>query len=102
MEAQLIIHGMGPWKNFDEIEEFLILDELILLNDVYVRDRHNYFRMHGSLQGIDLGEYDGGDSGEELPPEILAAEREWQEKKRKAMETGEGVSLAKGIGYKRE
>lgn len=77
MEATLILE-CGSWKNFDEIEDYLTLDELILLHDAIVkRERHN-FRLQAALQGADIG--DDGDEdqygSDDLPEEILAMERD--------------------------
>jgi hypothetical protein len=81
MEAQLIVEGIGAWKSFDEIEEHLILDELLLLHDALNKSKHHYFRMMGSFAGVDIGELDDETStGPELPPEILAAEQEFKER----------------------
>lgn len=104
MESRLIVEGMGPWRNFDEIEEFLTIDELMLLSDSHATVQHNHYRMLGSFQGVDLGERDGSESddGDELPPEILEHERKWQEVKRQAIESGEAAraELATfGLGY---
>jgi hypothetical protein len=76
MEATLILE-CGSWKNFDEIEDYLTLDELILLHDAIVkREKHN-FRLQAALQGADIGDdEDGYEGDDDLPEEILQMERE--------------------------
>lgn len=103
MEARLIVNGIGPWRNFDELEECLILDELLLLNEVYAEERHNHFRMLGSLQGIDIGEWRGGSEvGEDdLPPEVIERERQWQKHKEEVLKSGEPTFDGIGLGYQR-
>jgi hypothetical protein len=106
MEATLMVEGIGSWSNFDEIEDSLVLDELLLLHETLGKSRRHHYRVLASFQGIDLGDSEEeNDSSEELPPEVLAAEREWQEKKRKAIESGasaEAQMAALGLGYKKE
>ena len=106
MESALIVGGMGPWRNFDEIEEFLTVDELMLLHDSYARHKHSNYRMLGSLQGIDLGEFDEGDSSEDefsgLPPEIAEHERKHAERKAQMLAANkpEADALSTfGLGY---
>lgn len=87
-----MVEGVGPWRNFDEIEEYLTLDELLLLHNAWGRSKHNDFRFHASLQGVELGEspYDdeGIDQGSDgLPPELLEKEREWKKRKQEYLES---------------
>lgn len=112
-----MIEGHGPWKNFAEIEDELILDELLLLNDMIIKSKNEHFKMLAVLQGADPDEIyadedddDWDDNGEELPPEILEHERAWQEKKRHYLENKEeedkkmaGQDLSDiGLGYSRK
>lgn len=94
---------MGAWKNFDDIEESLTIDEIILLHETLSRQRHDHYRMLGSFQGVDLGEYEGGSSEDSLPDEVIAAERAWQEKKQKALGDGSEAMRSEmeslGMGY---
>lgn len=82
MESQLIVEGIGPWKSFDDIEEHLVLDELLLLHDSLNKKKHHYFRMMGSFQGVDIGDLgDDDESSEGLPEEIAAMEAEFRRRK---------------------
>lgn len=84
IEAQIIVE-VGTWKNFDEIEECLILDELMLLMEALAKKSRNSFRMMAASNGYDIPEEeddemeDRGD--DDLPPEIIEAERALQVKK---------------------
>lgn len=93
MEAQLIVEGIGAWKSFDDIEEQLILDELLLLHDALSKKNHHYFRVMGSFQGVDIGDLEEESSGAELPPEILEAELKFKEQN-KAIIEGQAVDPA--------
>lgn len=79
-----MIEGVGPWRNFDEIEESLILDELLLLHEVLGKSKHANYRMLASFQGIDLGDIEET-GADDLPEEVLAAEREYAKKKAEHM-----------------
>lgn len=80
--------GIGSWRNFDELEEFLILDELLLLIESLGKHRHESFKMAAAIQGIEIADYgsseeltdDGGDE-DEFPPELFEAELAWQKEK---------------------
>jgi hypothetical protein len=92
---------MGPWRNF---EEYLTIDEIMLLHSNLSRTKHNYFRTMGSFQGVDIGPLDeeAEEGSDDLPEEVLQAERAWQEKKRKALEEGEAQKAeleSFGLGY---
>lgn len=94
---------VGSWKNFDDIEEHLILDELLLLTEQLQKKRRHEMRVIAMSQGVDIDAEDGEDSNEELPEEVLEAERKFKaarEAKRlaKAAE-GEMQSFADGLGY---
>jgi hypothetical protein len=80
MEAMLLVEGVGNWKNLEEIEESLILDELLLIQEIMGKTKHNHYRMLASFQGIDMGEFEEN-TDDELPPEVLEKEREWKKKK---------------------
>jgi hypothetical protein len=106
MEAMLITQGVSPWRSFDEIEDHLTLDEMMLLHDVMAKGKQMHYRMLASFQGIDIGEmygdsFAGGDDGD-LPQELLEAERAWKEKKEKALAEGEKEKAELepfGLGY---
>jgi hypothetical protein len=93
---------MGVWKNFDELEDSLILDELLLLNDAMQRKLHMQMRISAMATGTDIGEY--GDKqltpeeeSDPLMAELMAQEREWNAKKNEAEDL---VDL--GWGYSQE
>lgn len=81
MESQLIVEGIGAWKSFDDIEEHLVLDELLLLHESLGKSKHDYFRTMGSFQGVDIGPLESDDDDSDLPEEILQMEREFAAKK---------------------
>lgn len=101
IEAQLFIEGMGAWRSLDDIEDNLVLDELLLLHDALGKSKHMNYRMLGSLQGVDIGDYDSEIEDEDggLPEEIIAMEREFAKKKEEYLKT-QGASLDGIIGYK--
>lgn len=104
MEAQLIVEGIGSWKNFEELENALVLDELLMLHEAMAKSKHTNFRMLASLQGVDIPDVSQNESDEELPPEILEHERAWKAKKEAMQQSGEAAELeldSFGLGYKR-
>ena len=75
----------GAWKNFDDVESSLTLDELMLLLKHISRNTKDQFRMLAAVNGIEvepdeeeLKALDKGD--EDLPEELLAMERERAER----------------------
>jgi hypothetical protein len=102
MEAILIVEGIGGWKSFVEIEESLTLDELLFLHKYLMKNKHNHYKMLAAMQGVDVGDFDEGDSDDELPEEVLAAERAWKVKKQAAIDSGLAAQseLSEfGLGY---
>lgn len=103
-----MVKGIVPWKNFDELEDNLILDEFLLLHDVLSREEKMHYKILGSFQGINMDEDEDDnsmDSDDELPEEMLAAERAWKEKRDKGIAEGLGEASsfeAMGLGYTRE
>jgi hypothetical protein len=81
----------------------LCIDEILLLQEIINEQTHNNYRMLGMLQGHDIGEYaNESRAGDDLPAEVLAAEKAWQEKKQKALEEKENVKQeleSMGLGY---
>lgn len=85
-----MVNGIGAWKNFDDIEEYLILDELLLLSEQLGKAKRNEFKMMAAVQGIEVGDdelsqpkFDG-----DLPKELIEAEREWKKKKEEEADKG--------------
>lgn len=79
---------VGTWKNFDDIEESLILDELLLLVNSLGKKQKNNFRMLAASQGYDIpddDEEDMVDGDDDLPEELLEAERALQARKREQL-----------------
>lgn len=95
----------GSWHSFQHIEHELTLDELLLLFDVVAQSRHNEFRMQAALQGVELNEDGVANQGDDdLPEELLEAEREWKRKKAEQERSGEKTrSELEGfsLGYQR-
>lgn len=106
MEAILIVEGTGAWKSFTEIEDALTLDELLYLHKHLMRSRKNHYRMLAAFQGIDMPVDDDDESdGDDLPPEILAAEKAWKEKRDAKIASGEAAKEemdAFKLGYSRQ
>jgi hypothetical protein len=102
MEAQLVIEGIGAWRNFDDMEDCLVLDELLLMHEELAKSKRNTFRMMAAVQGIEIGDDDmsySSDEGE-LPPELIAREKAWQEEKAKNAASKQFDGF--GIGYARK
>ena len=78
-----MVEGVGSWRNFDDIEEYLILDELLLLSDQLNKSKRDNYKMLAAVQGGDIGDDNepSSISGDELPQELLERERAWQAKK---------------------
>lgn len=106
MEAILIAEGTGAWRSFDEIESLLTLDELIFIHKYLMKSKHDNYRMLAALQGIETEPLDDDESGgDDLPEEVIAAERAWQERKQAAIDSGEAVKQEMnefGLGYERK
>lgn len=90
MEAILIVEGVGAFHSFEQIEESLTLDELLFLHKHLMKSKQSHYRMLGAFQGVDMGDFDDDeeDGENDLPEEVLAHERAWQEKKKAALEDG--------------
>lgn len=96
---------VGSWKNFEDLEECLILDELMLLSESLGKKRKDNFKQLAAAQGVDIpddddDELDLGD--DDLPPELLEAERELAKKKaemRNERTTFSSTGSGEGIGY---
>lgn len=103
MESILLVEGVGGFSSFEEIENALSIEELVLLHEQLMKSKQNHYRMLASFQGIDLS--DGGvasEGADDLPEEVIEAERAWQEKKKKALEENPANGLESfGIGYKK-
>jgi hypothetical protein len=106
MEARVMALCPGAWKNFDEIESSLILDELLLLFDTSNKVKYEDYRFHASLQGIDMGA--GSDEplegADDLPQEVIEAERQWKQHKEEVLSSkSEDIEKEKlspfSIGY---
>lgn len=97
---------IGTWKNFDDLESCLILDELLLLIDSLGRKHKNNFRMLAAAQGYDIpddDEVEDSSDDSDLPPELIAAERELA-KKKEQLKTERDTSpivtnFGTGLGY---
>lgn len=50
---------LGSWKNLDEMEEYLTLDELILILDAERERKNEQAKFQAAINGIDL-ENEGG------------------------------------------
>jgi hypothetical protein len=98
MESDLLVEGIGAWKSFDDIEEHLILDELLLLHESLKKKNHNYFRIMGSFQGIEIDPFEDDQSNDDLPEEIKAFEAEFRKRKAAA---DKPPDLVAGLGYKK-
>lgn len=99
IEAQLMVE-VGTWRNFDDIEDNLILDELLLLTKVLAKKHKNNFRMMAASQGFQIpdDEDDAEDRGDDdLPPELLEMERAYQKRKAEAEAKG-GIVASNGFG----
>lgn len=76
----------------------------MLLTEQLAKKRRHEFRLVALAQGVDIDEDENEHEGEELPPEVLEAERKFKEereKKRLAREAqgGNTAKFADGLGY---
>jgi hypothetical protein len=82
LEARLLLSS-GAWKNFDDIEEHITVDELLLLQETLIKMNYENYKFHAALQGVELDEPEFESDvrvGDELPPEVLESERKFREK----------------------
>lgn len=108
-----MVEGVAPWKNFDDIEDNLILDELLLLNEVMHEKKRAELNIQIALAGGEPMEDDVEDTDDDsgLPLELIEAEREWKKRKSGMLEEmGEPMSEEEksmrelgeiGFGYKK-
>lgn len=47
---------MGNWRNYDDLEENLSIDELIATIDAYRKRQKEEHRFLAAIQGVDLGQ----------------------------------------------
>lgn len=96
----------GAWKNTEEVEDSLTLDELLMISEQVNKTRWHNWRFHAAIQGIEMDDdpfdntEDRGD--DDLPPELLEREREWQRKKAEMLESKEAERQefeSMGLGY---
>lgn len=91
---------IGTWRNFDDLEECLLLDELLLLSDALNTKNREQFKMMAAVQGIEVPDEPEDRGDEDLPPELIEQERLYREKLKSA---ATGVTLADGmLAYERE
>ena len=68
------------WRNFDEIEEALTLDELLLLIDRIAERDKIQFKMNAAIHGVEVDDTEDQPDNP-LPPEVQAMEEEFAKKK---------------------
>lgn len=100
--CDIMAYGIGAWSNTEEAEDYLTLDELVMLHERFSKHEFRLLKFQAAMQGVDLGNDEEASDDEELPPEILEMERAWQEKKAQAFESGEAQAeelKTFGLGY---
>lgn len=65
---------LGHWKNFEDLEESLTIDELNAILDAARERQEREWRFAASLKGIDLPSSDGGEDPVERAKKRAAAE----------------------------
>jgi hypothetical protein len=93
--------GIGNWKSFEDLENHLILDELIMLSEALSKSKKEHYRFMAALEGVDWdddGDDETHDSGDDLPPELLNAEKAWQKEKEEHLKKS-GDLDGFGLGY---
>jgi hypothetical protein len=80
---------LGQWRNFDDLEENLCVDELILIINSIREKEHREHKFIAALQGVDLDEeeLDQEDKSRDILT-LVGTERS---------EAGFGIGL--GLGY---
>lgn len=96
----------GAWKNTEDVEDSLTLDELLMISEQVNKTRWHEWKFHAAIQGIDMDdpvtESSSKDGDSELPPELLEREREWQKRKQEMIESNEAEQSqfeSMGLGY---
>lgn len=82
---------LGHWKNFEELESNLCIDELIVIIDSMRKKENREWKFHAALQGVDLDEGASPKSNDEEIDDIKSL-RGFQ-----AAEAGFGIGA--GLGY---
>lgn len=96
LESKIFLEA-GCWRNYDELEDCLTLDELLLTNDTLMQREKDRFRVQAALAGAEIPD-DDQEGADDLPEELLAMERELKAKRSKAApEVSELTEL--GLGY---
>lgn len=78
---------LGNWKNYDELEELLSIDELLATLNAYREQKQNERKFLAALQGVDLDK--------ESEQQDVADLRGYA-----AVEAGFGIDA--GLGYSRQ
>ena len=106
MEAILLVEGVGGFTGFAHMEDELCLDELLLLHEQLAKRKHSEYQVMAAVQGVEIPDLDSApeEGLDDLPPEVLAAEKAWREKKAEYnRESASSDDLDTfGLGYKRE
>ncbi len=74
---------MGNWKNYDELEDNLSIDELIFTINAFRKKQQEEHRFFAAIQGVDLSDSEPIGVTEMTPSEVA--------------QTGFGVGL--GLGH---
>lgn len=84
---------LGHWKNFEELENALSLDELLAVLNAYRKKTDREQRFTAAIQGIDLGDSDSA------PADTPSFEDVWSKAAGVEHETEEEALAAIGIAY---
>lgn len=87
---------IGAWRNFDELEESLTLEELYILANTQQLREHRIIRKLGAIQGVDIP-----DIGDEAPAE--KQDESFRDRVERRLRDSRGeeeiTSSVQGVGY---
>ena len=64
---------MGNWKNYDELEENLSIDELIYTLNAYRKRQGEEHKFMAALQGVDLSDNEPVDITDMTPSQVVSS-----------------------------
>jgi len=82
---------IGQWRNFQEMEDNLSLDELIAILDAHREDQYQRNKFLAAIQGIDLEGENNKDKVEEIKLRVRARQAGMHEDDLEVMEVGFGI-----------
>lgn len=100
MEAEAIL--VGPWKNFEELEESINIDELNLILKAAHEREHRHTKVLAALKGIDIDKADSESAKSKFEKAQLRAQARIAGITEEEMEEQKQVQTLTSWGFKME